>query len=107
MLAAVKDLLHRKPKYFHPNGDDVLDHETLLSDSSSPPIPLKPSHQPRSSLSVALTTLLPCSIVYTSAEFWVMHSPLKAKTVPDADEWCMHLISAYCKLYCAKQKTGI
>lgn len=105
MLAALENLFHRDPKYSHPTDDDSLDHETLLSDPSSPPIPPKPSHQPHSSLSVALTTLLLCSVVYISVGFWVVHSALKAKTVTDADERCMHLISSYCKLYSAKQKT--
>ena len=105
MLTTVKNLFHRQPTYSHPGDDDSLDHETLLSEPSSPPIPPKPSHKPHSPLSVALTTLLLCSVLYISAGFWVVRSSFKAKTVTDADEWCMHLISSYCKLYCAKQKT--
>ena len=56
---------------------------------------------------MALTTLLPRSVVYISAGLWIVHTSLKAKTVTHADEWCMHHILEYCKLYFAKQKTAI
>ena len=99
MLTMFASLFRKVPKHARlPQSDtESLDNETLLPASSSTSLTLKPSPRPNFEYQVALKTLIVCSVVYLSAGFWIAHSVRKAKFVTDADEFCIHHVSQYCR----------
>jgi hypothetical protein len=94
------NLFRTRPKHSRlPQRDSESDDsETLLPPSSSP-LPRKTSALDRSSrdLRVAVKTLVLCTIVYLGAGLWIAYSFQNATLVADADGFCMHHVSRYCK----------
>ena len=79
---------------------ETLDSDTLLASSSSSTLDtLKPDHPDRTNrdVRVALKTLALCSLVYVGAAVCVALSVRKTIFVVDADEFCLHHVSRYCK----------
>lgn len=100
------NLLPNRIKHKHtrlPQRDsESHDSDTLLpSDPSAPSLPLKTSALDRSSrdIRVAVKTLVLCSIIYLGAGLWLGLSVRNAAFVPDADDFCMHHVSRYCKFF--------
>lgn len=99
MLATIVCLFRRRASdaRLSQNELESLDSEALMPVPSSTLRTPKPSHRPNLELQVALRTLLICSVVYLSVGFWIAHSIRKAEFVSDADEFCMHHVSQYCR----------
>ena len=76
------------------------DSDTLLpASSSSTSLTLKPilsSHSSRD-VQVAMRTLILCTIVYVGAATWIAFSTNKITLLANADDFCIHHISRYCK----------
>lgn len=83
------------------------DSDTLLpTSSSSTSLTLKPivsSHSSRD-VQVAVRTLILCTIVYVGAATWIALSTNKITLLANADDFCIHHISRYCKW---KRNTGV
>lgn len=99
MFTALVHLFRRKPRQAQQlhSEDESLDSETLLSVSMPTPATSKQLRGPSFELQVALKTLITCSIVYLSVGLWIVHSIRKTQHVSDADEFCMHHVSQYCR----------
>ena len=85
------------------SDNESLDDETLLPSSSTTSLMLKPILPPLNfEYQVVLKTLMVCSVVYLSVGVWIAHTVRRAEFVTDADEFCIHHVSQYCKTSCRR-----
>jgi hypothetical protein len=81
-----------------PQGDsESNDSETLLSSDSSSPQSTKAIDRSSRDIRVAVKAILLCTLVYIGAGAWIAYSVQNATFVADADDFCMHRVSRYCK----------
>jgi hypothetical protein len=81
---------------------ESVDNETLLpSDPLTASLPLKTIALDRSSrdIRIAVKTLLLSTIVYLGVGLWLAYGIRNAAVVTDADDFCIHHVSRYCKLF--------
>ena len=102
-------LFRNRSKHTHiPQHDpESFDSETLLpSSSSSTSLTIKPAALDRSSrdLKVAVQTLVLCTLVYLSAALWIAWSVQRTTFVSNADKFCLHHVSLYCRFSAQRLK---
>jgi hypothetical protein len=94
-----------QPKHKHarlPQRDsESLDSDTLLPSEQSGPKLLETRTPERSShdIRIAVKTLVLSTVVYFGAGLWLVLSIQNATIVSNTDEFCMHHVSRYCKLF--------
>lgn len=81
--------------------------DTLLPSSSSSSLTLKAAVLKHSSrdVQVAVWTLVMCTIVYIGAAIWIAFN-MGTSFVADADDFCIHHVSQYCKLVVTDMQSG-
>jgi hypothetical protein len=93
-----------QPKHEHARltqqDSDNLDSDTLLPSEQSVPKLLETRALERSSrdIRIAVKTLVLSTVVYFGAGLWLVLGIQNATIVSNADDFCMHHVSRYCKL---------
>ena len=98
------NLFRSQPKHKHARlakrNSESLDSDTLLpSQPSTESLPLKAKVLEQSSrdAKIAVRTLILSSIVYLGVGLWLASSVRRTTVVADADDFCLHHVSRYCK----------
>lgn len=94
-------IFNRQPKHecLHRRDSESQDSDSLLPGSSSASPPLKPSalYRPSGDSRVAVRVHVLCTIVYVGATLWMAFHVNRTTSAVNADEFCIHHISQYCK----------
>lgn len=94
-------IFNRQPKHdcLHRRDSESQDSDSLLPIPSSGSPPLKPSplYRPSRDTWVAVRVHVLCTIVYAGATLWIAFHVNRTTSIVNADEFCIHHISQYCK----------
>jgi hypothetical protein len=98
------NLFRSQPKHKHARlaqrDSESLDSDTLLqSQPSTESLPTKARVLDQSSrdIKIAVRTLILSSIIYLGVGLWLTSSIRNTTVVADADDFCLHHVSRYCK----------